>query len=451
MIACELNTDDVFYFVLSIQSSLILGGQDPSIFEVTYHTSLADAQLGINFLGSPYTNVSDPELIYVSVFNTNTECRNTQLQFSLEVHEAAQASAPLEVYVLCDDNVETDGDPTNDSVQFDLSTQDIFVLNGQDPLNYTVSYYASQVDADQGINDLPTLYENGVNPQVVIARVDNDTQVLDATSTLVDSSICYETALVTLEVNPLPIVLIDPDYILCVNTNGTEVLAPLEVDTGLSSVDYTFIWSDAAGVVVGTGTSYAPLQGGNYTLEVFDATLATQCAAPVEVFTVIESTPPLLTAQVSTAAFASTHVIEAVATGQGIYEYSLDQGPWGSSGMFVDVTPGEHVVTARDINGCGEAQVVVYVIDYPLYFTPNGDGYNDTWNIVGVASQNSAKIYIFDRYGKLLKQISPSGEGWDGTYNGALLPSSDYWFTLDYTDPTTGSPNELRSHFTLKR
>ena len=451
MIACELNTDDVFDFDLSIQSSLILGGQDPSIFEVTYHTSLADAQLGINFLGSPYTNVSDPELIYVSVFNTNTECRNTQLQFSLEVHQAAQASTPLEVYVLCDDNVETDGDPTNDSVQFDLSAQDIFVLNGQDPLNYTVSYYASQVDADQGINGLPTLYENGVNPQVIIARVDNDTQVLDATGTLVDSSICYETALVTLQVNPLPIVLIDPDYILCVNTNGTEVLAPLEVDTGLSGVDYTFIWSDAAGVVLGTGTSYAPLQGGNYTLEVFDATLATQCAAPVEIFTVIESTPPLLTAQVSTAAFASTHVIEAVATGQGIYEYSLDQGPWGSSGMFVDVTPGEHVVTARDINGCGEAQVVVYVIDYPLYFTPNGDGYNDTWNIVGVASQNSAKIYIFDRYGKLLKQISPSGEGWDGTYNGALLPSSDYWFTLDYTDPTTGSPNELRSHFTLKR
>ena len=450
MIACELNTDDVFDFDLNTQSSLILAGQDPSIFEVTYHTSLADAQDGMNFLGSPYTNSSDPEIIYVSVFNTDTECRNTQLQFTLEVHEAAQASAPLEVYVLCDDNVETDGDPTNDRVQFDLSTQDLLVLNGQDPLNYTVSYYPSQADADQGINALPTLYENGINPQVIIARVDNDLQVLDATGSLVDSSICYETALVTLEVNPLPIVDIDTDYILCVDTNGTEVLAPLEVDTGLSSVDYTFIWSDATGAVVGTGSSYAPLQGGNYTLEVFDATLSTQCAAPVEVFTVIESTPPLLTAQVRTAAFASTHVIEAV-TGQGIYEYSLDQGPWGDSGMFIDVTPGQHVVTARDLNGCGEAQVVVYVIDYPLYLTPNGDGYNDTWNIVGIANQANAKIYIFDRYGKLLKQISPSGTGWDGTYNGAQLPSSDYWFTLEYLDPTTGTPEILRAHFSLKR
>ena len=387
----------------------------------------------------------------MSVVNTDTGCRNTQLQFSLEVHEAAQASDPLEVYVLCDDNVETDGDPSNDSVEFDLSVQDAFVLDGQDPLNYTVSYYADQADADQGINALSTLYENQVNPQVIIARVDNDIQVLDDTGALVDSSICYATSLVTLQVDPLPIVLIDMDYILCVDTNGTQVLAPLEIDTGLLASDYTFIWSDATGAVVGTGSSYAPSQGGTYSLEVFDATLFTQCAAPVEVFTVIESAPPVLTAQVSTVAFASSHVIEALATGQGIYEYSLDQGPWGDSGMFVDVTPGEHVVTARDLNGCGETQVVVYVIDYPLYFTPNGDGYNDTWNIVGLANQNSAKILIFDRFGKLLKQISPSGPGWDGTYNGAQLPSSDYWFTLDYTDPTTGNPEILRAHFSLKR
>ena len=451
LIACELDTDDVFDFDLEQQSSLILGAQDPTIFEVTYHTSLTDAEQGINFLGSPYTNISDPELIFVSVVNTDTGCRNTQLQFSLEVHEAAQASDPLEVYVLCDDNVETDGDPSNDSVEFDLSVQDAFVLDGQDPLNYTVSYYADQADADQGINALSTFYENQVNPQVIIARVDNDIQVLDDTGALVDSSICYATSLVTLQVDPLPIVLIDMDYILCVDTNGTQVLAPLEIDTGLLASDYTFIWSDATGAVVGTGSSYAPSQGGTYSLEVFDATLFTQCAAPVEVFTVIESAPPVLIAQVSTVAFASSHVIEALATGQGIYEYSLDQGPWGDSGMFVDVTPGEHVVTARDLNGCGETQVVVYVIDYPLYFTPNGDGYNDTWNIVGFANQNSAKILIFDRFGKLLKQISPSGPGWDGTYNGAQLPSSDYWFTLDYTDPTTGNPEILRAHFSLKR
>ena len=451
LIACELNTDDIFNFDLDSQSSLILGGQDPSLFEVTYHTSLADAALGINFLASPYTNSSDPEIIYVSVENTDTGCRNTTLQFNLAVQEAAQASSPLDSFVLCDDNVETDGIPTNDSVPFDLSTQDNFVLNGQDPANYTVRYYASQSDADLDINVLPNLFENSVNPQVIIARVDNDTQVLDGSGALVDSSVCFETAEVTLEVNPLPIVEIEEEYILCVDLNGSEVLAPLVIDTGLSDVDYTFVWADASGTIVGTNSSYAPVQGGVYTLEVYDATLITECAAPIEAFTVIESTPPIVTAQVTTAAFANTHVIEAVATGQGQYEYSLDQGPWEDSGTFIDVTPGEHMVSVRDINGCGEGKAFVYVIDYPLYFTPNGDGYHDTWNIIGVSNQVNAKINIFDRYGKLIKEVNPSGKGWDGTYNGALLPSSDYWFTLNYIDPITANPEVLRAHFTLKR
>ncbi|WP_157957271.1 T9SS type B sorting domain-containing protein, partial [Winogradskyella tangerina] len=85
----------------------------------------------------------------------------------------------------------------------------------------------------------------------------------------------------------------------------------------------------------------------------------------------------------------------------------------------------------------------------PRYFTPNGDGNHDTWNIAGIG--NSAKIYIFDRYGKLLKQLSPGGPGWNGTYNGNRMPTGGYWFVVEYDEPTTGQRKELRAHFTLKR
>ena len=109
-------------------------------------------------------------------------------------------------------------------------------------------------------------------------------------------------------------------------------------------------------------------------------------------------------------------------------------------------------MNVQDLNGCGVGMAVVYAIDYPKYFTPNGDRYHDTWNIVGVSDQFNAKIQIFDRYGKLLKEISPSsGDGWDGTYNGALLPSSDYWFVLSYNELVTEEPALLNAHFTLKR
>ena len=75
---------------------------------------------------------------------------------------------------------------------------------------------------------------------------------------------------------------------------------------------------------------------------------------------------------------------------------------------------------------------------------------NDTWNIVGLKDYaNSTKIYIFDRYGKLLKQISSEGQGWDGTYNGHLMPSDDYWFSVDYLEQATAK--QFRTHFSLKR
>ena len=62
-------------------------------------------------------------------------------------------------------------------------------------------------------------------------------------------------------------------------------------------------------------------------------------------------------------------------------------------------------------------------------------------------------IYIFDRYGKLLKQLSPSGAGWDGTYNGNPMPTSDYWFTVEYRETNDGSnaKKQFKANFTLKR
>ncbi|MHA3789452.1 T9SS type B sorting domain-containing protein, partial [Flavobacterium hauense] len=92
------------------------------------------------------------------------------------------------------------------------------------------------------------------------------------------------------------------------------------------------------------------------------------------------------------------------------------------------------------------------IVDYPNFFTPNGDGFHDTWNIIGLQNTGSV-IYIFDRYGKLIKQISPDSEGWDGTFNSRAVPADDYWFTVTYPefDGTTTVTREFKSHFAIKR
>ncbi|MDN3494292.1 T9SS type B sorting domain-containing protein, partial [Winogradskyella bathintestinalis] len=417
-IQCELFTDNVDSFDLTTKDAEILNGQDASQFIVSYHADLADAEAGMNGLVSPYTNTSNPQQIFVTITNNVTGCSISTQRFNIEVQEAAQANPDMDpiLYQACDDNMETDGDTTNDSTQFDLTTMNGNVLDGQDTTNYMVSYYANEADANDKVNPLPTLYENVVNPQVVYARVDNDTP---GTVTDEDTPICYAVAALTLQVNPLPEFDLADQYTLCINTNGSEILDPLVIDTGLSATDYSFVWSYNGTEMAGeTGSRLTPTQGGSYSVLVTDISTSTVTnCTNTDTTEVMESEPPSISINLLTQAFADNHVVEVVPGDEiGEYEYSLDHGPWQDETVFNNVSPGQHHIMARDKNGCGITTKPVFIIDYPLYFTPNGDGQNETWNIEGIG--NDAKIYIFDRYGKLLKQISPGGTGWDGTYNG---------------------------------
>jgi len=452
-ILCELDSDGIAQFDLTTRDSEALGGQDPGGFTVSYHASQADADALVGALVSPFANATNPQTIYVAITNNATGCSVSTPSFGIEVQEGARANADQEaiLYETCGEAMDTDADPTNDSAQFDLSTQDPEVLDGQGAMDYSVSYYVDQAAAELGEDPLPLLYENLVNPQVIWARVDNDTPAGDGT----DSSVCYEVAALTLQVNPLPVFDLGESYTLCVDGNGTEVLGSPVLDTGLGSPEYAFAWTlDGAPIPGADQGSHTAAQSGTYTVTVsaVSATGATTCAS-TDSTEVVESAPPLVVATVVTQAFAGAHAIAVSAEGIGDYEYSLDGGPWQDGALFAGVSLGEHRVTVRDRNGCGTAGDTVMVVDYPTYFTPNGDGYNDTWNIVGIDGLESAKIFIFDRYGKLLKQISPGGAGWNGTYNGSQMPTSDYWFVVEYQgqDPQQTAQKEFKAHFTLKR
>ena len=140
--------------------------------------------------------------------------------------------------------------------------------------------------------------------------------------------------------------------------------------------------------------------------------------------------------------------------GIGDYEFALYDisGPYQDSPVFAEVIPGTHIVYVNDKNNCGIAQVTVYVFGFPNFFTPNDDGQNDTWNVLGVdpAVFKSSVIYIFDRYGKLLANFSASQQGWDGFYNGKKAVSTDYWYLAKMTD-YGGVTSEYKGHFSLIR
>jgi len=134
-------------------------------------------------------------------------------------------------------------------------------------------------------------------------------------------------------------------------------------------------------------------------------------------------------------------------TGVSDYEFSIDGIYYQDNPEFLNVAAGTYTAYARDKNGCGVSNpFLFYILDYPRYFTPNGDGFNDTWTIKNLNTLPQATIHIFDRYGKLLKQFNSSNLNWNGTLNGRLLPADDYWFNLIFVDG-----KNIKGHFSLKR
>lgn len=145
--------------------------------------------------------------------------------------------------------------------------------------------------------------------------------------------------------------------------------------------------------------------------------------------------------------------IEIIVDGDGDYEFAINGGEFQDDPVFNNVPPGINTVIINDKNGCGTTEPLEFlVVGYPKFFTPNSDGANDTWNIKGIETLTNPLVYVFDRYGKLLAQLNASAD-WDGTLNGKSLPSSDYWFRLEYDEQENGIlvARCTRANFSLKR
>lgn len=254
---------------------------------------------------------------------------------------------------------------------------------------------------------------------------------------------------VTITVNPLPEPVLVQDGYICFNAI-TNVGETYVLDSTLSNALYDFEWfTNSTGSFVSipaaNQSTYGVTTPGTYAVQAKNK--ITGCLSAMVTATVQLSSPPLQLMAVSAEYFADVQSITINVSPPGIYEYQLDNGAFQSSSTFSDVLPGDHTVKVR--NECGELPGSAYLLDFPRFFTPNGDNYNDSWNIFALCSQANAKIYIFDRYGKLLKQVSPCGAGWDGTFNDRELPGTDYWFTVEYEE--NNIRKEFKSHFALKR
>lgn len=449
---CDNDTDSITDFNLT-EANVILSNQSNLTF--TYHASQLDAQNDV----APLTNTTNYNsanngLVWARIENTDGCFRTAQV---ILLVSATQIPTTFQKIVLeeCDDYIDlndtdTDGidyfdftGPTNSFAYATSTILDPFL----DSSNLTVTYYTTQAQALAEANPIDTTDPDGFrntvpNLQHIWVRIDSN----------INNDCVGLGQYLDLKVNPLPNFDIIDYKLLCVQPGSGAGSFPINA-TPLTPGNYSYSWTPTNPNTTGGQQNAIFNASASGIYKVVVTNTATLCSKEDEMELFVSSAPNSVKLELVSEIFSSgLATIQAeVIGGFGSYEFSLNQVDWQTSPVFTNLPNGIYTVYAKDVNGCLPIKQsnTVTTISYPNYFTPNGDTYNDTWNISGLTPEFKAKIYIFDRYGKLIKEINPYASGWDGKINSEEVPSTDYWFKIEYTED--GVQKEFKSHFSLKR
>ncbi|WP_242204324.1 lectin-like domain-containing protein [Aestuariivivens insulae] len=434
---CDHDTSDTvmsYPFNTSLVESTVLGSQNPADVNIRYFDE-SGAELS-----SPLPNpfLTEGQTITIVVTNNNTQdpdgpCSDeTTLEF--KVDEQPIIASPVPQQVVCDGDA---GDDENDGIYpFDTSNFKGTVLGSQ-----TMAIYFDYIDENgTPVADSPSL-PNPLNSsdQTIAVRVINPNN-LD----------CIATTTIDLKVNPLPDFSIVEEEIVCTSDPSFTVLLDPDITNPL---DYNYEWVFEDGTVLSNDKALPVSEPGVYTITITNK--ATGCPRNKTV-SVKASERATITQDdltiIDISENNSVTINNPASLGSGAYQFALESKdgevvfPYQDSNVFNNVRAGIYTLFVKD-DICGTTELDVYVVGYRKFFTPNGDGSNDYWQIKGLSAlQANSNIHIYDRFGKLLKQLAPLSQGWDGTFNGTLMPTDDYWFSVVLSDG-----RNFMGHFTLKR
>jgi gliding motility-associated-like protein len=412
LLQCDVDADGLSLFNLN-RSIADLTGENQNLTVSDFFLSLLDAQNNQN-------PISNPD-------NFSNTVTNQQLFARIQSQFGCISIAELTLQTTFNNIQPAQLDACSETAfaTFNLSLADSQFLNGLPP-GLSVRYYDNQNDALLEQNSLPTFYTNSMpGMQTLFARVNDGTD-------------CFAIGMLDIFVRPLPQIDTEEDLILCLDGNTSLLLSP---GVPISQFDdFEYLWSTGE-----TTPTINTNQTGVFTVDVFNEF---GCATRRTIS--VSGSARATISDIILVENSDNNTIEVNVSGPGDYEFALDfiNGPYQDANLFTNVLFGFHTVFVRDKNGCGIISQEVAVFGVPKFFTPNGDGFNDQWQIGGVPAELKAgmKIFIFDRFGKLLKDLPANSTGWDGNYRGKAMPSSDYWYNIQF-----GDGRIVRGHFSLKR
>ena len=245
---------------------------------------------------------------------------------------------------------------------------------------------------------------------------------------------CIGTDDVVLTEDPTINLNIGDDQILCYDETATIIATPNDCDT--------YTW-EINGVTDSNTTDTLTTSGsGEYdvTLNVTRGTCSDTASIHISILDPVSMTAtPIIYGELN---------IDALG-GLAPYQYSLDGVTYQSANNYTELPDADYPIWIKDANGCIYEFSPVHVTNliFPHFVTPNGDGFNDYWRIENSENTPDAIVYIYDRYGRMVKKMhTKSNEKWDATYNGKALGATDYWYMLQLPSGRT-----YKGHFSVKR
>ncbi|WP_438972070.1 T9SS type B sorting domain-containing protein [Polaribacter sp.] len=397
-------------------------------------------------------------IFFIIVDENGLQCPSVFSTFQLLIYPEPSVN-PVSVLSECDTNA--DGDDANGIIQtIDLNSKIPEIVGANRNVNdFNVTFHSTPADATSGNNPLASPYQNSNPTETIFVRIQNK-----------QTSCVNDDASFQLIVNPLPNFTITTPQILCLND------LPYNISVENPSDNYTYVWTDENGTLLNPNGSVDNIDissGGNYNV-VATTTDGTLCSR-VETIEVIESNIATLESSFITIVDEGNNIgstdnlsisIDTITNnlGPGDYQFAIINTESGiripfigyqDAPLFENLEGGIYQVIVNDKNGCSpDTSVLVSVLQFPKFFTPNGDNRNDTWKVKGanLTFYPNASVNIFNRFGKLIAQVPIDSIGWDGTSQGKRLPSDDYWYNITLVPADTSKPTiRKKGNFSLLR
>jgi gliding motility-associated-like protein len=296
----------------------------------------------------------------------------------------------------------------------------IMSINAPTHPSYTINWYKD--------NSLLTAYTN----KTKIITTDGGNYSVSIVNNLpnIDGTTCMQTSAVqSVLFNPPPTASIQK-IVRTTLCDGQTVDLKVSYDAGAIN------WS------TGQNTDQISVkQSGTY-----KATITSPGGCSTEVNSDVQFFPNPTLNIANTAVCVPSHKSVTLTAPIGMTTYTWN-GQQGNNTYVVD-HPQRVTLTVTDANGCQATQDIQVAdecpdIRIPNAFTPNGDGVNDTWDIVGLEYDQTALVKVFTRYGQQVYQSKGYGSPWNGEYQGKKLPMGAYYYIINTKHGTQTLSGEL--------